>query len=601
MSNDSVDDVMPVPAGEDEEEGGDEDVSEPGAIDSYLYRSPLSPGNSHNNNNDQGDGTAATPDIHVTSAADGRQSPLSHTTSMPNLSATPASVRRSMCCVDDDESIREIRAKSIVIYNDDEDANDAATNNTNNNNNGNTTDGDCEGEGKKQTDGDDSNTKDEAHSTAALDMTVRGSLPGRIHSTREWRDRRKHFLIVSASGRPVFTRYGDECAMSDLFGIVQVMISMGESRNEMLRRAVAGDVQICFLQMGELAYMVVARTGETFASYQQQMRRLHHQIESIIPNVDQILKKKQTFDLRRFIGEADVAVLHGLIHAMNVDPGYYFEAVHPVRLPKPSRQLLTTLLHNSTGPQRSEDILFSLVLMRRSVAQLVSYQKHSLHPSDVLLLINYINTSPSIQKAETWFPLCFPTFSPGGFLWIYVKYFDSHVALVHVSASQESFEHLSKAQETFRRLMAAAAASPSNSTKTNVMMQLQKRATAPVGDFHVSDIGLSELRHVLYVTSGQYIASTWPVLAAQNMKEQKRIIRGYVQLRATLRTSGSTARERIATQDSQSECMVVQTTHESELYMLFAPMTPKRVLSLSATRVRRFLKQFEEELFLSQK
>jgi hypothetical protein len=390
--------------------------------------------------------------------------------------------------------------------------------------------------------------------------------------------------VVSSSGKPVFTRYGDECAFSDLFGILQVMVCMVEGKGHMLRRAVAGQHQITFLKQGELVYVIVSSTGEPYPSYIQQMKYLHHQIESIIPNVDQILKKKQAFDLRRFIGDADIQVVKGLIHALNTDPAYYFESVHPVRLPKSVRLQITTHVHDS---HKGEDHIFTFLLLRRSVVQIISFHKHSLHPADVLLLINHVNTSPSIQHAETWLPLCLPRFSAGGYLWVYVDFLEKNIALIQVSTSQELFEELSHARDDIKFLL----------EKQNVFKML--REVDAQGDFPVTSVGITELRHVLYVVAGQYVSSTWPVVAAQNEKERKRLLRAYAQLRHMAKNC--TGKEKVITQAAQEECMLAQVTKDWELYLTFAPLTNKVVMTQSTLKVRRYLKSIEEELFLVQK
>eukprot|EP00759_Apiculatamorpha_spiralis_P033291 PhF_6_TR3463/c0_g1_i2/m.5066/K20195/MON1; vacuolar fusion protein MON1 len=402
---------------------------------------------------------------------------------------------------------------------------------------------------------------------------------------KDWKDRRKHIFIVSSSGKPVFSRYGDECSFSELFGMLQVMVCMVENKGENIRRVTAGNHQIVFLKQGELVYVMVAQTGEPYPSYVQQLKYLHHQIESIIPNVDAILKKKQGFDLRRFIGDADLVVVRGLIKAMNTDPAFYLESVHPVRAPRHVRLAISNAAHECCV---GEDHVFTFVFHRRSVVQIVSFQKHSLHPADVLLLINHVNTSPSILHAETWVPLCLPRFSAGAFLWVYVDYLDRHLALVQIATTQELFESLSHARDRFRSML----------EKSNTFSML-KDVESSIGDFPVVSVGVTELRHVMYVVAGQYVTSSWPIVATQNIKERKRMLRGYAHYRHLARNCSG--KEKIALHLAHDECVMVQVTKDWELYMTFAPMTPKTVMVQATSRVRRYLKSIEEEIFLVQK
>jgi hypothetical protein len=86
-------------------------------------------------------------------------------------------------------------------------------------------------------------------------------------------------------------------------------------------------------------------------------------------------------------------------------------------------------------------LLYGLVLCGSRLVTLVQPKdpKLHLHASDLLLLINFINTQPALRRVESWTPVCLPRFNDRGFLYSYVGYLDpsNSVCLLLVSANED--------------------------------------------------------------------------------------------------------------------------------------------------------------------
>jgi len=54
-------------------------------------------------------------------------------------------------------------------------------------------------------------------------------------SSPTWYGRRKHVFILSQSGKPVYSRYGSEEKLVNLFGIMQALVSIIEDSKDELR------------------------------------------------------------------------------------------------------------------------------------------------------------------------------------------------------------------------------------------------------------------------------------------------------------------------------------------------------------------------------
>ena len=79
-----------------------------------------------------------------------------------------------------------------------------------------------------------------------------------------------------------------------------------------------------------------------------------------------------------------------------------------------------------------------------NLVTLLRPRKHSIHPTDLHLLLNLIRSSPALQEVdnESWLPICLPKFNQEGFLYVYVTFIRPALGLVWVSSEKGAFEEL---------------------------------------------------------------------------------------------------------------------------------------------------------------
>eukprot|EP01052_Picozoa_sp_SAG31_P016600 SAG31_NODE_1106_length_9878_cov_4.621331_1_plen_128_part_00 len=82
--------------------------------------------------------------------------------------------------------------------------------------------------------------------------------------TEEWYQQPKHVWILTYSGKPIFSRYGDESLLSAFMGMLMGVISIYEDGNDRINYIVAGRTKFVFLLRGPiyLVRLLTARTVE---------------------------------------------------------------------------------------------------------------------------------------------------------------------------------------------------------------------------------------------------------------------------------------------------------------------------------------------------
>lgn len=205
---------------------------------------------------------------------------------------------------------------------------------------------------------------------------------------------------------------------------------------------------------------------------------------------------------------------------------------------------------------RDLDLLYVLLLAKGRLVTLLRPKKHSIHPTDLHLLLSTIyakrrsttpspSASPSLNGdpppprppraspllepgAESWLPICLPRFNPRGFLHAYVSFLDDGstsrsaddsqagvpedgVGLVLLSSQRDSFLGVKSAAEGIKaRLVASpsasAAATPSSALPPpapdggllHPLLLFRARQSYSLGELAVPG-----LRHFVYKDKGK--------------------------------------------------------------------------------------------------
>lgn len=63
-------------------------------------------------------------------------------------------------------------------------------------------------------------------------------------SSEAWRSHRKHVFVLSEAGKPIYTRYGTEEALSSTMGVMMALVSFVEADKNIIRSIQAGKVII---------------------------------------------------------------------------------------------------------------------------------------------------------------------------------------------------------------------------------------------------------------------------------------------------------------------------------------------------------------------
>ncbi|KAG2417555.1 hypothetical protein HFD88_008774 [Aspergillus terreus] len=274
----------------------------------------------------------------------------------------------------------------------------------------------------------------------------------------KWKSKRKHYLILSAAGKPIWTRHGDGALISTYVGIIQTIISFFQDSDDHLRSFTAGDTKFVVVTKGPLYFVAISRIHESETQLKLQLEALYMQILSTLtlPSLTHLFSVRPSTDLKRPLQGSETLLSTLADSFTRGSPSTLLSALECLKIRKAHRHIINNTLLKS----RVNSLLYGLVVAGGRLVSVVRPKKHSLHPGDLQLLFNMIFEAEAVKTGggESWIPVCLPGFNSSGYLYMYVSFLDlredssnvaddsttkeESVAIVLISTDKESFFEL---------------------------------------------------------------------------------------------------------------------------------------------------------------
>ncbi|KAJ9580107.1 hypothetical protein L9F63_004249, partial [Diploptera punctata] len=305
----------------------------------------------------------------------------------------------------------------------------------------------------------------------------------------EWKERKKHIFILSAAGKPIYSRYGSEDKLVTMFGVMQALVSFVQASQDTIRSIRAGSTKFVFLIKGPIILVSVSRTTESVSQLVLQLTYVYNQVVSVLTSsqLTRIYEQRRNYDLRRLLAGAERLIDH-LINFMEREPAFLLVAVKCLPLTPSVRDTITQTIVQTCG--KIKNLVFAILLAKNQLITLVRMKKYFIHPADLHLIFNLVNSSESFKAAESWTPICLPKFDSTGFLHGHVSYLsdDCQACLLLLTVDRDVFFILSEAKQKIVETIYLK--------RGNCLEAINESVNR--GNYTASQVGVPEMRHFLY-------------------------------------------------------------------------------------------------------
>ncbi|XP_006770667.1 PREDICTED: vacuolar fusion protein MON1 homolog A [Myotis davidii] len=91
-----------------------------------------------------------------------------------------------------------------------------------------------------------------------------------------WRLHQKHVFVLSEAGKPVYSRYGSEEALSSTMGVMVALVSFLEADKNAIRSIHADGYKVVFVRRSPLVLVAVARTRQSAQELTQELLYIYY-------------------------------------------------------------------------------------------------------------------------------------------------------------------------------------------------------------------------------------------------------------------------------------------------------------------------------------
>ncbi|XP_053577126.1 vacuolar fusion protein MON1 homolog A [Bombina bombina] len=400
----------------------------------------------------------------------------------------------------------------------------------------------------------------------------------------DWYQHQKHVFVLSEAGKPVYSRYQSEEALSSTAGVMMALVSFLETDKNAIRSIHADGYKVVFVRRTPLVLVSVSHTRQSEQEIAQELLYVYYQILSLLTGTQlhHLFQQRPSYDLRRLLSGSE-RITDSLLDLMDTDPSFLLGAVRCLPLAPAVRDTISSCLQQA----KAKSLVFSILMAKNQLVSLVRQKEQFLHPIDLHLLFNLVTSSSSFKEGEAWTPICLPKFNPSGFFHAHISYLSQNpeLCLVLVSTDREDFFTVSDC-------------------KRRVVERLEKRGGwGPLREalespfYNVAQVGVPELRHFLYKSksSGLY---TSPAMDAPYDTDQE--MRRLVSLYQYLHSKAHCSSRPLTTiyHMGLQENILAWVTEAFELYVCFSPLGTKSSAVSGISRLLRWIRKEEERLFI---
>ncbi|KAG6032268.1 Vacuolar fusion protein mon1 [Claviceps citrina] len=421
-----------------------------------------------------------------------------------------------------------------------------------------------------------------------------------------WKSKRKHYMILSSAGKPIWSRHGDLDLINSSIGVIQTIISFYESSKNPLQGFTAGTTRFVVLTRDPLHLVAISKLGESDSQLRAQLDALYMQILSTLtlPILKSIFVNRPSSDLRKPL-QGTESLLSSLADTFTLgSASTLLGSLECLRLRKTER----LAINNAFLKHRADKLLYGLIVAGGKLVSVIRPRRHSLHPSDLQLIFNMLFESDGIKRGggENWIPICLPAFNSTGYLYMYVGFFEDHtqgqpadvesgdaqkspteeIAMILISADKESFFGLKQ----MRDHVVLALEQNGSLAIIRIAVSTGRPVTSQVAPG-------SQVSHFLYKSRAnvQFCMSSLSPSFVE-VVERRRLLSLYHELHAAAHAKH--AHLKVLHCSGEQATSLVWVTPVFEFYCVAGPSMSRSAMTQGANKIIQWAKREEQRLFI---
>ena len=275
----------------------------------------------------------------------------------------------------------------------------------------------------------------------------------------EFFTKKRHYLIMTDGGKPVYSRYGDEVENNSIFATISAMITKftifnsTDTFKEELNVISNKKNKIVFMKKGQLIFISLSKKpNDTVSLLHSQLEFIYNQLMSILTvKFYEKLEDNPSKVLTAMGGTENLFEQiiqyssNSFISIFNSNQIMNFQNFGE------SRDKINRILEDNKG-----NSLYCILMTPYEIISFVHSNQINVQASDLILIQNLIFCTEMLRTQESYVPICLPGVSDQGFLQLYSHFSEENIGIIFVTENVDPMcfmEFQKKYKEIYDRIL----------------------------------------------------------------------------------------------------------------------------------------------------
>lgn len=255
----------------------------------------------------------------------------------------------------------------------------------------------------------------------------------------DFHKKKRHVIVMTEAGKPVYTRYGDEAELSPVVATLNVIVNklraIRGSDNLLPLRRIETNVNktLVFSKYGLFSVVITKDKNDHDLVLSRLSDAIFHQILCSITN----------------------SFVERLEKNPSLNPGQNLESYHPVMawtfgaglnsysvlfnafMAFPLNISSRKKIKETMGLFKAEGIIFKMLVTQQNVICMEN-DEYSLTAEDINALFHLIHAQCRTPNVDYWIPVCLPSIAPEGYLNMYYRNLEGAMGVLLLSSSGDN-------------------------------------------------------------------------------------------------------------------------------------------------------------------
>ena len=266
----------------------------------------------------------------------------------------------------------------------------------------------------------------------------------------EFFTKKRHYLIMSDGGKPVYSRYGDPIENNSIFATLSAMITKytifntNDNEKENLNVITNNKNKIVFLKKGQLIFIALSKKNDCTSLLFSQLEYLYFQLMSILTISFYSKLEDNPSKCLSTMGGTENLFEQMIQYTSKSFPALFnsYQVFNYFEL----REKLNKLAEEFRG-----DALYCIIMTPYEIISLSRSNQIDVVPSDLVLIQNLIYSQEMLRTQESYVPICLPGISEQGYIQFYSNFSEENIGIIFITENMDPLWFV-KFQEQYNKL-----------------------------------------------------------------------------------------------------------------------------------------------------